>query len=484
MDKPEAQVGTPCCYCKASSSSHTEQEAACLLEHGGSKVVTAIQDSDGFLQQLYSKGFVARLKPDLAIEAFGQRYPVHSLVLIVRSEYFENQLTKYADQLREQSEAFRSCQSQDLHQPWDGLSYLKCEFGDDVTKDGFEDVLAYMYGYSHLQISNKNVWQILSASCFFQVTGLIQQCTNFMKSDLTADSFLDYFAWATHSNHGTASDTILSACKTVISLKLPLEYGKWRHVLPHLDLNVLRDVFSSNHLAVSCEHDRYCLIKQVCAESSWIADNRQSLLNTCILYAHMSPPQLMSVKHEGFASQEVLHKALWEQMCFQAALMQTPKHCGKLQVHENSGIASIAPFRFYLRVSAAELESVTSTDILPLPGYYHGGSMWDLDFELNPKDQVAVSLCRSCEEDHPSFEEGLFLDSRVGVEVEFEISAVVPDQDMVRITGSETLQRNAGTPWIPLFPFSAIAQYVKDPSCQVFFFCILSFATDVTTSPT
>jgi hypothetical protein len=104
--------------------------------------------------------------------------PTDRIVLLSQSEYFEKKFSSYPDGLDQghrttpltvaESEVYR-----DRPSPSGNLPVLNFAFGDDVTKEGFEFVLEYMYCSSALKLCSENVLGVLSSALFFQVTSLV-----------------------------------------------------------------------------------------------------------------------------------------------------------------------------------------------------------------------------------------------------------------------------------------------------------------------
>jgi hypothetical protein len=99
---------------------------------------------------------------------------------IKSSSYFEKKFSSYPDGLDkvQGSTRFVLAESEThIDRPCSSghgiIPVLDFSFGDDVTKNGFEFVLEYLYCSSALELCSENVLGVLNSALFFHVTSLV-----------------------------------------------------------------------------------------------------------------------------------------------------------------------------------------------------------------------------------------------------------------------------------------------------------------------
>lgn len=124
-----------------------------------------LQDLDQLLQNQESCDVVLRVK--------GQEFPAHRAILTARSPVFAS--------------AFRS----DMKEKATGI--VDIEDCDDST---FPSFLRFLYSGDVQGLSSKNVFSIFFAADKYDVSDLREKCLEFLKENLSVDTFCDTLALA------------------------------------------------------------------------------------------------------------------------------------------------------------------------------------------------------------------------------------------------------------------------------------------------
>jgi hypothetical protein len=137
-------------------------------------------NADQTVAAQFSKGYVEKQCPDVILRACGEDYPAHKILLLSQSEYFEKKFGSYPDRLDNGQGSTRLTISEsEIHRDrpcssgHGNIPVFDLAFGDDVTKEGFEFVIEYIYCSSALKLYSENVLGVLSSALFFQVTSLV-----------------------------------------------------------------------------------------------------------------------------------------------------------------------------------------------------------------------------------------------------------------------------------------------------------------------
>jgi hypothetical protein len=132
---------------------------------------------------LFLKGYAEKQCPDVILRAWGEDYPAHKIILLSQSKFFEFSF-EFSDKSQGStpSPVAESEINRDRPRPsgHGNIPVVDSAFGKDVTKEGFEFVLEYLYCSSTLELISENVLEVLSSALFFQVSNLV--CTWFRTS--------------------------------------------------------------------------------------------------------------------------------------------------------------------------------------------------------------------------------------------------------------------------------------------------------------
>jgi hypothetical protein len=137
---------------------------------------------------LFSKGYLEKQCPDVILRAWGEDYPAHKIILLSQSAFFEYSFDFSAD--KSQGSTPLSGAESEIHRDrpcpsgHGNIPVVDSAFGEDVTKEGFEFVLEYLYLNSTLKLCSENVLEVMSSALFFQVSNLV--CT-WVRTRLVSD---------------------------------------------------------------------------------------------------------------------------------------------------------------------------------------------------------------------------------------------------------------------------------------------------------
>lgn len=202
------------------------------------KPFVPLDASVALCEHIQIQGYQSRLFSDITLSFLGKEYLLHKIILS-QSSYFLSLLSG----------------------PWkeNGKARIELQIDDpNVTVDGLESALAYMYGVSPV-FTVENVVSILAAGSFLGLENLCESSVQFALQDLRVDTFVRYQHLSEKHCYGKFMDHLRNACWSLLCSHASREL---LHYLPELSLQVLCHLLKSDELWIVSEAERYKLAKQ------------------------------------------------------------------------------------------------------------------------------------------------------------------------------------------------------------------------------
>lgn len=124
--------------------------------------------SEKKLQRDLKELFINKEDCDAVIKVKGEEFPVHKAILKARSSVFKS--------------TFRT----DMKEKATGIVEI-----DDCDPSSFSNFLCYLYCADEGVISKENVFSLFTAADKYDVQDLREKCLEFMKDNLTVETFCD-----------------------------------------------------------------------------------------------------------------------------------------------------------------------------------------------------------------------------------------------------------------------------------------------------
>ncbi|CAG5158775.1 uncharacterized protein ALTATR162_LOCUS5248 [Alternaria atra] len=239
---------------------------------------------------LYTRGLLEGRHSDITIIAFGQRYPLHRLILD-RAPFFTTAL----------SEPWLESQSKEvkLHPE---------EIDPSITQASFELAIRKLYGVDVSKESDAEAIGLFATGCWLEMQDLIDSAIESILRQMAPETLAYLIRLVTSNYYGRSGDRILESAKAMLSRngwEMPLKY--W----DDMPGDIIRELVGSDGFFVDSEWDRWVLSKRLLDRRL-----RQAAVEAGLIQRGQRPiPQapnslrLMAVRFDGVYRQNALTTA-------------------------------------------------------------------------------------------------------------------------------------------------------------------------------
>ncbi|KAI2477437.1 BTB domain containing protein [Pyrenophora tritici-repentis] len=191
---------------------------------------------------LYTRGLLEGRHSDITIIAFGQRYPLHRLILD-RAPFFTTAL----------SEPWLESQSKEvvLHPE---------EIDSSITQASFELAIRKLYGVDISKESDAEAIGLFATGCWLEMQDLIDSAIESILRQMAPETLAYLIRLVTSNYYGRSGDRILESAKAMLSRngwEMPIKY--W----DDMPGDIIRELVGSDGFFVHSEWDRWVLSKRL-----------------------------------------------------------------------------------------------------------------------------------------------------------------------------------------------------------------------------
>ena len=189
---------------------------------------------------LYHRGLLEGTHSDIVVNAFGQQYQLHRLILD-RAPFFKSALSE----------------------PWletntKGLTVHPEEVDCSITQRSFELALKRLYGCHNPTEEDQEPFGLFATGCWLEMPDVIDSSVESVLRQMTNDRLGPLVRLVTSNYYGRPGDRILTSAKSMLcrdGWKMPLKY--WDDIPG----DVVREVVGGDGIFVDSEWDRWILAK-------------------------------------------------------------------------------------------------------------------------------------------------------------------------------------------------------------------------------
>jgi hypothetical protein len=236
---------------------------------------------------LYTRGLLEGRHSDITVIAFGQRYPLHRLILD-RAPFFTTAL----------SEPWLESQVKEvpLHPE---------QIDPSITQASFELAIKKLYGVDISKESDTEAIGLFATGCWLEMQDLIDAAIESILRQMAPETLAYLIRLVTANYYGRSGDRILESAKAMLSRngwEMPLKY--W----DDMPGDIIRELVGSDGFFVDSEWDRWVLSKRLLDRRL-----RQAAVEAGLMQRGQKPvPQapnslrLMAVRFDGVYRQNAL----------------------------------------------------------------------------------------------------------------------------------------------------------------------------------
>ncbi|KAF1828506.1 hypothetical protein BDW02DRAFT_574822 [Decorospora gaudefroyi] len=239
---------------------------------------------------LYTRGLLEGRHSDITITAFGQRYPLHRLILD-RAPFFTTAL----------SEPWLESQSKEV-------ALYPEEIDHSITQESFELAIRKLYGVDISKESDAEAIGLFATGCWLEMQDLIDSAIESILRHMAPETLAYLIRLVTSNYYGRSGDRILESAKAMLSRngwEMPIKY--W----DEMPADIIRELVGSDGFFVDSEWDRWVLSKRLLDRRL-----RQAAVEAGLMQRGQKPiPQapnslrLMAVRFDGVYRQNALTTA-------------------------------------------------------------------------------------------------------------------------------------------------------------------------------
>jgi hypothetical protein len=190
---------------------------------------------------LYTRGLLEGRHSDITVIAFGQRYPLHRLILD-RAPFFTTAL----------SEPWLESQVKEvpLHPE---------EIDPSITQASFELAIKKLYGVDISKESDAEAIGLFATGCWLEMQDLIDAAIESILRQMAPETLAYLIRLVTANYYGRSGDRILESAKAMLSRngwEMPLKY--W----DDMPGDIIRELVGSDGFFIDSEWDRWVLSKR------------------------------------------------------------------------------------------------------------------------------------------------------------------------------------------------------------------------------
>lgn len=243
---------------------------------------------------IYTRGFLEGACSDITIRAFSKVFALHKIILD-RSPFFSMMFSG----------------------PWrdSDSSSMELKFDDaNISCAAFEFAVSCLYGKTG-NLESTDCLNLLATAAYLDMTDLQEQCTNWQLRNLNTQNLSRVVNFVMgESTYGISSDRLREACKALL-LRDGFEMSP-KHWFG-IPIELVSEVVASDAFFCPAEIDRYSFITRLIRErheSPEDVEVLEEILRDHIYYMHMSQAELRSIRADGIVNENILYKALWDQV--------------------------------------------------------------------------------------------------------------------------------------------------------------------------
>lgn len=192
---------------------------------------------------------------------------------------------------------------------------MELHFDDpNITREAFEFSLSRLYGKAG-SLENSDCLALIATAAYLDMAELQEQCTNWQLKNLNIHNIARVVRFVSgRSTYGISSDRLKEACKALLFRDgFEMSMAEWSDI----PVDLIAEIVSSDAFFCPSEIDRYSFItallryRQDCAEDVEVLEE---VLRDSIHYMHMSQTELKKIRLDGIVDENILYKALWDQV--------------------------------------------------------------------------------------------------------------------------------------------------------------------------
>ncbi|KAK4579947.1 hypothetical protein LTR86_000149 [Recurvomyces mirabilis] len=191
---------------------------------------------------LYTRGLLEGKHSDITVNAFGQKYRLHRLVL-------------------DQAPFFTSA----LSAPWleadaKEVTVHPEDLDASITQSSFELALKRLYGASTLQEEDGEAVGLFATACWLEMQDLIDDSIGSMLRQMTPETISPLIKLVTSNYYGRSGDKILASAKAMLcrdGWRMPMRY--WDGIPG----DIIREIVGGDGFFIDGEWDRWVLAKRI-----------------------------------------------------------------------------------------------------------------------------------------------------------------------------------------------------------------------------
>eukprot|EP01116_Phalansterium_solitarium_P022907 TRINITY_DN7761_c0_g2_i1.p1 TRINITY_DN7761_c0_g2~~TRINITY_DN7761_c0_g2_i1.p1 ORF type:complete len:486 (-),score=55.88 TRINITY_DN7761_c0_g2_i1:45-1502(-) len=368
--------------------------------------------------------FNNRPSSDISLEILGQEYYLHRVILC-RSPYFKSLLS---DQWKD-----------------DAKNKITIGIDDEnITTEAVNLALRSLYGDTRTSFTKNNQFSLLATGTFFALDTFCMDCIDFIAWGLDIDDVIECAVQCTRYDHNAM---LKNACMALLLQEGSTALGDQLHLLP---LSMLKEVLSSDAFWVSCEFDRYQLLKKIvnhrnehrarlsqqqacdmltdepCSGGGPANEGPAALVDlprddekcehelfqqafASLQLASLKFEQLVQVRQDGLLNEDQIHAALWSH------------EVQRLGICNPGRKIDSAPVKFRFGVKFEDFASMAKGATKRSSKHFFAGSMWSVEVRMQEDraedgKYLSVFLFRDRNDDS-----SLYKDDRQTVSVKFQL---------------------------------------------------------------
>ncbi|KAK5701787.1 hypothetical protein LTR97_004605 [Elasticomyces elasticus] len=191
---------------------------------------------------LYTRGLLQGRHSDITVNAFGQQYRLHRIVL-------------------DQAPFFTSA----LSAPWleansKEITVHPDDIDSSITQASFELALKRLYGASNIQEEDADAVGLFATGCWLEMQELIDDSIGSMLRQMTPQTISPLVRLVTNNYYGRSGDKILASAKAMLcrdGWRMPLKY--WDGIPG----DIIREIVGGDGFFIDGEWDRWVLAKRI-----------------------------------------------------------------------------------------------------------------------------------------------------------------------------------------------------------------------------
>ncbi|KAK3074147.1 hypothetical protein LTR53_003677 [Teratosphaeriaceae sp. CCFEE 6253] len=191
---------------------------------------------------MYTRGLLQGRHSDITVNAFGQQYRLHRIVLD-QAPFFTTALS--APWLEAESKE---------------ITVHPEDIDSSITQSSFELALKRLYGASEHSEEDAGAVGLFATGCWLEMQDLIDDSIGSMLRQMTPETISPLIRLVTNNYYGRSGDKILASAKSMLcrdGWQMPLRF--WDHIPG----DVIREIVGGDGFYIDGEWDRWVLAKRI-----------------------------------------------------------------------------------------------------------------------------------------------------------------------------------------------------------------------------